>query len=134
GAGLGAYGFDALPHRAHGAGEQELVRGPEVGAPPDPGLRRAGEERAFTVEHHHGRTGQPVLTQPASGGDEHRLADVVERNAVPGGQRLDGGDAGDDVVADLDVFGDPVQDAQRAVVQRRVTPGEKGADPVRPEL
>ena len=59
---------------------------------------------------------------------EHRLADVVERDAMSCRQRLDRGDAGDDVVVDVDAGGDGVEDAQRAVVERRVAPRQEGAD------
>ena len=43
------------------------------------------------------------------------------------GERLDRGDAGDDVVLDVDVRRDRVEDPQRAVVQRRVPPRQKGS-------
>ena len=49
---------------------------------------------------------------------------------MSGRQRLDRGDPGDDVVGDLDALGHHVEDPQRAVVQRRVAPREKGADAV----
>jgi hypothetical protein len=102
----------------------------QVGAPPDPGLRRGLGERAVAVEHHHRGSGQALFAQPAAGGDQDRFADVVERDAVPCGERLDRGDAGDHVVVEFDVSGHPVEDAQRAVIRRRVAPSEEGADPV----
>ena len=45
-------------------------------------------------------------------------------------ERLDRGDAGDDVVVDVDTARDDVEDAQRAVVERRVAPCQEGADAV----
>ena len=118
------------PDLADGARDQQLVVGAQVGAPPDPGLGRACPKRAVGVEHHDRRAGQPVRAQLPAGGDQHRFADLVERDAVPSRQRLDRGDAGDDVVVDVDVGRDRVEDAQRAVVQRRVAPGQEGADAV----
>ena len=49
---------------------------------------------------------------------------------MPGGQHLDRGDAGNDVVAEFDVPGHFLQDSQGAVIQRRVTPGQEGAHAV----
>ena len=121
---------DLFADLADGARHQQFVGRAEVGAPPDSGLRRAGPERAVAVEHHHGAAVEPVGRQPPAGGDQHRLADVVERDAMSGRQRLDRGDAGDDVVVDLDALSHRIQDPQRAVVQRRVAPCQKGADAV----
>ena len=114
--------------------DQQFVGRAEVGAPPDAGLRRTAQKRTVRVEHHHGAAGQPVVAQLPAGGDQHRLADVVERDAMSRGERLDRGDAGDDVVVDVDVRRDGVEDPQRAVVQRRVAPRQKCADAAGSEL
>ena len=53
---------------------------------------------------------------------------------MSGRQRLDRGDSRDDVVVDLDPLRHRVEDPQCAVVQRRVTPRQKGADAVRREF
>src|SRR5689334_14798317 len=127
---LGAHRGDAATDVTDGARHQDLLRRAQIGAPPNPRRGRALQEGLIAVEHHHRRATDPVLPQPASGGDEHRGADVVERNAVPGGQRLDGGDAGDDVVGEFDAIGDHVEDAQGAVVQRGITPRQECAHPV----
>ena len=49
---------------------------------------------------------------------------------MPRSERLDRGDARNDVVVDVDALGDHVKDAQGAVVQRRVAPGQEGPDAV----
>ena len=68
----------------------------------------------------------PRVAQLPTGGDQHRFTDLVERDAVPSRERLHRGDARNDVVLDVDFGRDGVEDAQRAVVQRRVTPGQEG--------
>ena len=47
---------------------------------------------------------------------------------MSGRERLDRGDARDDVVIDVGAGGDGVEDSQRAVVERRVAPRQEGAD------
>src|SRR6478735_10206318 len=106
---------DVFAHLPDGAVHEQLVGRAEVGAPPDLGVGRGSQERTFTVEHHHGRPADSLVPQPAAGGDEDGLANIVERDAMPRGERLDGGDPGDHVELEFHVFGDPVQDAQRAV-------------------
>jgi hypothetical protein len=114
--------------------EQEFVGRAEVGPPPDASARRARQERALGVQHHHGAAGHPVVTQLPARGDEHRLANIIERDAMSRGQRLDRGDAWDHVVVDVEVLRDGVQDSQCAVVQRRVAPRQECPDAVRLEL
>ena len=50
---------------------------------------------------------------------------------MSGGERLDRGDAGDDVVIDVDVRSDGFKDPQRAVVERRIAPREERTDAAR---
>jgi len=56
-----------------------------------------------------------VLAQPPTGGDQNGFANLVERDAVPRGERLNGGDARDDVVIDVDPGRDRIEDAASRV-------------------
>src|SRR5262245_44444612 len=121
------------------ARHQDLVLGPDIGAPVDvdPGIADV-PERAFPIEHHDDiidAVGQ-TLGELAPGGDVHRLSDPVQRDPVSCGQRLHAADAGDHFIRERD---DPsgedlIDDPQRAVVERGVAPDEKGAAFVVAEL
>ena len=56
-----------------------------------------------------------------------RLTDLVQHDPVPGGEQLQAGDAGDDVLLGLDRAAreDPLDDADRRVVERRVAPHQE---------
>src|ERR1700712_3301781 len=129
-ASLRAHGGDPLAHFADGPADEDLVCRAEVRAPPDVRRRRAVAEGAVAVEHDDGRACQAVLAESAAGGDQHRFSNVVERDAVACGQRLDRGYPRDDVVVEVDLCGHDVEDAQRAVVQRRIAPRQEGADAI----
>ena len=77
------------------------------------------------VEHHRHAVHalRPAFSEQAAGGDFHSTTDAVERDAVARGQRLQAGDARDDVVGEITTArGDGFDDADAAVVQRRVAP------------
>src|SRR3954468_4077125 len=131
---VGAQFGDRGAHLPYRARHQQLVGHAQIGAPPDAGRREALLKRTVAVEHHHGAPRESVAPQLPAGGDEHTFANVVERDAMSRRERLDSGDAGDDVVVDVDVGGHGVQDAQSAVVERRVPPREEGADAVGRQL
>ena len=125
---------DLLTDLTDGARHQKLVGSAEVGAPPDRVSggqdRKAQSPSSITTA----LPGQPVCGQPPARGDQHRLANIVERYAMSCRQRLDRGDAGDDVVVEVDALRHRVEDPQRAVVQRRIAPREEGADAVGAEF
>src|SRR5476649_1310287 len=115
GAGLGALVGDLVLHVGEPAGYEDLFRRAKISAPKDVVVARHMGEGLFAVEHHHAvdAVGQ-AFHGFAAGGEQHRLADAIERDAVARGQGLDSGDAGDDL--DLDV--EPLHQPQRAVVQQ----------------
>ena len=53
---------------------------------------------------------------------------------MPCGQRLDRRDAGNDVVAQVDMVGDLIENPQCAVVERRIPPRQERPDPVGAEF
>src|SRR4030095_4901928 len=77
-----------------------------------------------------------TLGELAPGGDMDRLSDPVQRDPVSCGQGLHAADAGAHFV--LERAGPPgedlIDDPQRAVVERGVTPDEEGAAFVAAEL
>ena len=119
---------DVVRDIGQGTGAKDLVRRAEIGAPPDV---EAGEvevpEARLAVEHDEDGFGtrRPALVpEPPPGGDVDGAVHSVERDRVGRRQGLDGGDAGDD--ADLRFRRQPFGDAERAVIERRVAPDEKG--------
>src|SRR3954468_12768448 len=69
------------------AGDQHLVLGAEIGAPVDVQVIRIDPlERGIRIQHHH-RTGMAVATarlHPPRCGDQHVLADFVQRHLMAG--------------------------------------------------
>ena len=106
---------------------------PEVGAPEDVqvGVGQVGEGRAAVEHHDHvvDVAGHALVGEPAAGGDQHGRADPVEDQPVRGGQCGDAADARDrhDPQLVVGALGDPLEQGQGAVVQRRVAPDEEGA-------
>ena len=132
-AGLGAVAHDLVAHRGQVAGHQDLVGRPEVGAPEDVqvGVGQVGERRAAVEHHDHvvDVAGHALVSEPAAGGDQHGCADPVQDQPVRGGE---GGDAADprdrhDPQLVVGTLGDPLEQGQGAVVERRVAPDEEGA-------
>ena len=71
----------------------------------------------------------PAFGEPAAGRDLDRLPDRVQRDAMARRQRLDGGDAGNDLVVEgLAAAAIASTLRMRAVVERGIAPGEDGAD------
>ena len=81
--------------------------GAQIGAPPDPRRRPGTPETSSPRRASPPRPRTTRCPQLPAGGDQHRFADVVERDPVPRRQRLDRGDAGDDVVGEVDPRGAP---------------------------
>ena len=97
-----------------------------------PSGRRA---QTITIVEEHGDarlSGGKRLGELVPRRDEHRLADGVQRNFVTCTQYLDAADTGDHVVLEVEHGRrlDRLQDAQRAVVERRIAPYEKCACPI----
>src|SRR6201997_4677044 len=131
--GVRAHRADALADIPHRPADQQLTLGAQVCPPPDPGIWWAPEESTVAIEHHHSRP-REFGVQLAAGRDQHRLSDLVERQAMPSRERLDRGDPGDHVVVDVDMAGHGRQDPKRAVVQRRVAPPQERADGAGPPV
>ena len=117
------------------SGDQDFVFGAEIGAPVD--IERMGIEmfeRETAVQHHDG--GVHVVREPfpqfAPCGDLERIANRVERDAVTGGERLDTGDAGNYLMPECKAgrLRQSVNDAQRAVVKRWITPDQECDGPI----
>ena len=83
----------------------------------------------ITVEHDAVDVVRPARGEAAAGGDQHRPADAVQRHAVAGGQDLHAGQTGHDAAPERHASAgqDVVEDAQDAVVEGRVPPGQDRA-------
>ena len=100
-------------------------------APHQIGSAAGNPERAVPIDHHHRRTGEPahgncrpVVTSTGS--------PTSLRDAVASGQRLDRGDARDDVVRQLDVAGPPRRGCAGCCRTATVAPGQECTHPSRP--
>ncbi|QNQ98705.1 hypothetical protein BGI51_14030 [Pseudomonas oryzihabitans] len=126
-----AHSVDLLGYLLQRTGDEDLVRRTDVGTPVDMQTGLVQAAIGFVgIEHHHQavQVRGEALQAPA-GGDLQGLADAIERHPVARGQGLDAGDAGDHLVVEVQpAFApDRRQDAQGAVVQRRIAPDQEGA-------
>ena len=119
------------PTSASGPAISDLLRHAEIGAPvdverpPPAAARKAQSPSSITASVV--APPAPRLAQPPPGGDVHRAADRVERDAVARGQRLQAGDPRDHRLLEGDARRPRrcLEDAQRAVVERRVAPDQQ---------
>ena len=127
---LGPHAHDLSRHLGHLAGDQDLILGAQIGPPENLGLAVEALEHLVVVEHHHRARKRVGLAfaHPPPGGDGDRLADAIEGDLVPRGEGLYGADPGDHLDRER-MTGPPhvVDDAQRAVIDRRIAPDEECA-------
>ena len=112
---------------------QRLLGHTDIRAPvDDEGRVRLDEVAAgeVPVEHDDDRSeaGGPFSHEPSTGRDVHRLADLVQHDAVRRGEGLERRDARNDNRVHRPMARQTIDDADRRVVERGVTPDEKSDD------
>jgi len=95
--------FNVVPDVWQIPGDEDFVLCPDIGAPidVDRGIPHVFE-RAIAVQHHHDIV-DPVgqsLGKVAAGRDVNGFADAIERDFMPGRQRLNAADAGNDLIVE----------------------------------